>query len=94
MTALAEPESPQDGKVSFGLNQLNSPSPIWAKWIFRSYFIISKAFIGWAGMVGIFSPPTLHEIIVTTTLLVDPVMLGFSNLFGVAPATPQDQQAS
>jgi len=81
MTAITD--SGAAGEVKFGLGQLTNESPIWAKWIFRSYFIISKAAIGWLGAVNILST---HDLFVTTTtisLLLDPIVLGFSNLFGV-----------
>lgn len=72
-------------KIGFGLNQINNPSPDWASWIFRGYFIISKAFIGWAAAVTLFSTKEQFIIVTTISLLADPVMLGFSKLFGIEP---------
>lgn len=72
-------------KTSFGISQLSNQTPEWANWIFRGYFIISKAFIGWAGMIGLFTPHQVFIILTTTNLLVDPIMYGFSKLFGIVP---------
>lgn len=80
-------------KISFGFDQIENQTPPIAIWIFRSYFILSKAFLGWAAAVGIFSPEHLKVITLTITLLLDPVVLGFSKLFGVEPE-PVDPEKS
>jgi len=78
----------EEGTVKFGLGQLNNESPLWAKWIFRGYFIISKAVIGYLGGLAALkqldmSITALTVITLTISLLLDPIMLGFSNLFGI-----------
>lgn len=72
-------------KTSFGLGQIANETPEWANWIFRGWFIISIAFIGWASAVGIFDKATVNVITTTVTLLLNPIMYGFSKLFGIVP---------
>lgn len=72
-------------KTGFGLGQIANPTPEFANWIFRGYFIISKAFIGWAAAVTLFTTKEQFIIVTTISLLLDPIMLGFSKLFGIVP---------
>lgn len=83
MTAQAEPTPSNTGTVSFGLGQLTNATPIFAKWIFRGYFIISKAIVGWMGYTKLIPQADLYEILGVVSLLLDPIVLGISNLFGV-----------
>lgn len=90
MTSVAEPTPPITGTVKFGLGQLTNSTPTFAKWIFRGYFIISKAIIGYLGALAALKGiditiTTLTIVTLTISLLLDPIMLGFSNLFGVEP---------
>lgn len=76
------------GDVKFGLAQIKNPTPEMANWIFRGYFIISKAVIGWLGGLSAanainVSVTTMLLITLTVSLLGDPIMLGFSKLFGI-----------
>lgn len=78
-------------KTGFGFDQLTNDTPIFAQWIFRGYFIISKSVLGWLGgmaAAGAIDIPvkTMLLVSLTISLLLDPVMLGFSKLFGVVPA--------
>lgn len=76
--------------IGFGLSQISNPTPEMANWIFRGYFIVSKAILGWlgglsaAGAIGI-PIKTMLLITLTISLLADPIMLGFSKLFGIVP---------
>jgi hypothetical protein len=72
-------------KIGFGLSQIGNPTPESANWIFRGYFIISKAFIGWMGYTKLIPQADIYEILGVTSLLLDPIMLGFSKLFGIVP---------
>jgi hypothetical protein len=72
-------------KTSFGLDQVNNETPPFANWIFRGYFIISKAMIGWIAAVGLFPTKTQFVVVTTVSLLLDPIVLGFSKLFGIVP---------
>lgn len=77
-------------KTSFGFSQLENETPEWANWIFRGYFIISKAMVGYlAGLTALkelnISILTLTVVMLTINLLLDPIMYGFSKLFGIVP---------
>lgn len=77
-------------KTGFGFNQISNSTPEWANWIFRGWFILSKAAIGYIGTLmaikGIdISLTTFLVISATITMLGDPIMYGFSKLFGVVP---------
>lgn len=70
-------------KVGFGLGSLEKETPLWAKWIFRGYFVFSKALIGWLAATQLFPKETLIEVVYFITLLLDPIFFGLSKLFGV-----------
>lgn len=72
-------------KVSFGLGQLENQTPVFANWIFRIWFILSKALIGWIAATTLFSHSVQYEMTVTITLLLDPLFFGISKLFGIVP---------
>lgn len=79
-----------NSKTKFGLSQIQNPTPEYANWIFRGYFLISKAVLGWLGglaAAGALNIPikTMLFITLTISLLGDPIMLGFSKLFGIVP---------
>lgn len=76
--------------IKFGLNQISNETPLIAVWIFRGYFIVSKAVVGFiAALVAVkelnLSVTTLTVTTLTITLLLDPLVLGFSKLFGIEP---------
>lgn len=70
-------------KTTFGLGQIAKEAPSWAPWIFRSYFIISKALLGYLAASHLFSPTFLTEAMTLVTFLLDPLMYGFSKMFGI-----------
>lgn len=78
-----------EGTIKFGLGQINNVTPNMANWIFRGYFIISKAIIGWLAVVKWLTPNEIYNVSMTVTLLVDPIILGFSKLFGIEPTVPE-----
>ena len=71
--------------ANFGVAQIGKTTPQWAKYMFRIYFFMSKAFIGWAAATTIFSPEFVTNANLMVTLLIDPVFYGFSKMFGVTP---------
>lgn len=79
----------------FGFGQIGKYTPQWAKWFFRIYFFISKAFVGWAAATSIFDKTTLYEITLFVTLLLDPIFYGASKMVGIEPdiesETPKDE---
>lgn len=69
---------------------LMAETPTWAKWMFRIYFLLSKALIGYCAATTLFSKDTLLEITLFVTLFLDPVIYGFSKMFGIEKdETPQ-----
>lgn len=44
-TTKVEVQKEATGKVVFGMAGLNSPTPVWASWIFRIYFFATLAAI-------------------------------------------------
>lgn len=79
--------------IKFGLGQVNNETPLMATWLFRGYFIISKAIIGWLGSTHLIPQSNMYEIVTFILLVLDPVMLGFSKLFGIQ-TEPVDDSAS
>jgi hypothetical protein len=84
-------------KTSFGFDQLTNPTPEWANWIFRGYFIISKAVVGYlAALAAVqqlhISVQFLMVVTLTITLLFDPIMYGFSKMFGIVPTANDPAQ--
>jgi hypothetical protein len=71
------------GTVKFGLAQIGNVTPEMANWIFRGYFILSKAVIGYMAALKYLTPVEIYNVTITITLLADPIMLGFSKLFGI-----------
>lgn len=75
-------EVQQKGKLKFGLQGLNNPTPTWVTWIFRTEFVLNKAAIAlMAGMPGI----TLYQIKMGIWIftVVDFVTWGLGRFVGV-----------
>lgn len=75
--------------VKFGLGQISNEAPEWATWIFRGYFILSKAVLGWLAATHLIPQAALYEVITLITFLLDPLFYGVSKLFGIQPEDPQ-----
>lgn len=69
---------------SFGLNQVNVTTPIWAKWIFRIVFLLTKIVVAYIAATNLISPESKYEITVFLTLVIDPVAYGLSKMFGIS----------
>lgn len=78
--------NPMNNNFSFGFASISKDTPKFAKNLFYLYFILSKAIIGWLGYTKLFDAHMLYELIGIITLLLDPVMLGVSEMFGCEPA--------
>jgi hypothetical protein len=76
-----------DNNTSFGFASLSKPTPVFAKNLFYIYFILSKAVIGWLGYTKLLPPVVLYEALGFVTLLLDPIVLGVSKMFGCGPDT-------
>lgn len=79
-------------KSAFGLSQIDKEQPQIAVWLFRGYFIISKAIVGWLAATKLIPPTDLYEVVISITLLGDPIMFGFSKMFGIVPVDAQPGQ--
>lgn len=84
--------------IKFGLKMIGSETPSSALWLFRSYFIISKAIIGYLAAISQvkelhISITLLTVVSLTVTLLLDPIALGVSKMYGVVPAPADDTGA-
>lgn len=95
MTATATTDTGETvtGKIKFGLAQIKNVTPEQANWIFRGYFILSKAVIGYLAAIHYLTQPEIYNITITITLLADPIMLGFSKLFGIDPNSQPENKA-
>lgn len=69
----------------FGLNQVYSTTPLWAKWFFRIVFLLTKIAVGYIAATNLITPDTKYEITLFLTLVVDPVAFFFSKMFGISP---------
>jgi hypothetical protein len=72
-------------KSKFGFDQISAEGPEWASWIFRSYFIISKAVLGWLAYTHLIPQTAMYEVMGIIMFLADPIMLGISKMFGIVP---------
>ena len=69
----------------FGLNQVNSTTPNWAKWFFRIVFLFNKIIVAYIAATNLISPEAKYEITLFLTLIIDPLAFGFSKMFGIEP---------
>lgn len=70
-------------KQSFGLNQVSSTTPLWAKWFFRIIFLLTKVIVAYIAATNLISPELKYEITLILTLVIDPLAFGFSKMFGI-----------
>lgn len=70
-------------KQNFGLNQVNSTTPNWAKWFFRIVFLFNKIVMAYIAATNLISPEAKYEITLFLTLVIDPLAFGFSKMFGI-----------
>lgn len=68
--------------TNFGLDQINNPTPLWAKWVFRTVFILTTVASFWAGASTLIDPLYKAELLLGFKSL-DMIVFGFSKLFGV-----------
>lgn len=69
-------------KTVFGA--VSSPSPIWAKWMFRVIAILTTAICFWVAGTNLIQTGSKTEIMLALKV-VDMLALGFSNMFGIVP---------
>lgn len=67
-------------KVQFGA--VNSPTPIWAKWVFRATAILTTVVAFYVGGTNLIQEQYKVEVLLALKSL-DMLTLGFSKLFGI-----------
>lgn len=70
-------------KQTFGLNQINTTTPSWAKWFFRIVFFLNKILAAYIAATNLIDPVAKYEITLFLTLVIDPLAFGFSKMFGI-----------
>lgn len=75
----------------FGLNQVSSTTPLWAKWFFRIVFLFTKIIVGYIAATNLINSEAKYEITLFLTLVVDPVAFFFSKMFGIKPEDIEDK---
>lgn len=78
--------------AKFGFGQIANKSPRWAVNLFRVYFFTSKAFIGWGTATDMIEKSTMVNVTLFITLLADPILFGFSKMFGITQEDIQIQK--
>ena len=71
-------------KTKFGFEQLQQSTPVWALWLFRITFLLTKIVVGYIASTNLLSPESKYEVTLFLTLLIDPLAFGLSKMFGVA----------
>lgn len=81
-TTQADVTMPVKGNITFGLNQAGNPTPLWARWIFRVFAILTTA-----AVFIIASDPAIPDALKVRIGVylkgADMVVLGLANMFGV-----------
>lgn len=80
-------------KQTFGLNQVNSTTPLWAKWFFRIVFLFNKIIVAYIAATNLIDPAAKYEITLFLTLVIDPLAFGFSKMFGITPEEKEKPDA-
>lgn len=73
----------RNSKTRFGIKQLGNRTPVWALWVFRVVFLLTKIIAGYIAATNLLNPDTKYEITLFLTLVVDPMAFGFSKMFGI-----------
>ncbi|MBW4362609.1 hypothetical protein [Flavobacterium taihuense] len=70
-------------KTKFGVKQLKNTTPLWALWMFRITFLVTKIVVGYIAATNLLSPHAKYEVTLFLTLVVDPFAFGLSKMFGI-----------
>lgn len=70
-------------KTKFGLKQAGNITPVWALWMFRIIFLLTKIVAGYIAATNLLSPEAKYEVTLFLTLVIDPLAFGFSKMFGI-----------
>lgn len=73
-----------ENKSQFGFSQIQQTTPMWALWMFRITFLVTKIVVGYIAATNLLSPESKYEVTLFLTLLIDPLAFGLSKMFGVS----------
>jgi hypothetical protein len=68
--------------TKFGTEQVAKQTPMWAKWMFRSTLLLTTAIAMYVAGTTLIGQTAKLEIVLLLKCI-DPLMLGFSKMFGV-----------
>lgn len=75
----------EQGKKVTQFGAIDFPTPVWAKWLFRSVLIFTTAATIWIAGTELISKASKVELMLLLKV-VDALVYGFSKLFGIVPA--------
>lgn len=81
-TQQAEKVVTETGTTKFGLAQVNQPTPLWVKWIFRVEFVMNKAFGIWLASQATLTNDQLKNLVLWATIT-DFVIWGLGKFVGI-----------
>lgn len=67
-----------------GLDQVNKPTPLWVKIVYRSIMGLTTALAGWIALTHQFSTETKYEIVIALKFI-DPLVYYLGQLIGENP---------
>lgn len=73
------------GTVKIGFDQINNPTPMWVTWIFRTEFVLNKAFMFWIASTTLINMSDLKETILIATCI-DSIVWGLGKFVGITKA--------
>lgn len=71
-----------NGKTVFGA--VNSPTPLWATWMFRAIFILTTSLTVWIAGTSLIDIGVKNELMLLLKII-DPIVFIFSKMFGIVP---------
>ncbi len=69
--------------TKFGLSQIGNKTPLWAKWIFRTIFLLTTITISWLAATNILPEEQKYEWTLFLKVVIDPLAYGLSKMFGI-----------
>jgi len=72
----------ETGKLGFGIGQLSKPTPMWVTWIFRTEFVINKAFLIWVSASALVPDTHVKEIVLACSVI-DGIVWGLGRFVGI-----------
>lgn len=81
-TQTATKEVQATGITSFGFGQIGKPTPMWVNWIFRTEFVLNKAFLMWIASTTVIAVIHLRETILDASII-DFAVWGLGRFVGI-----------